>query len=319
MVIRSAATRMHQLLAEGVPRRYFSLEEASPTIRGRLDLGKLARRLPSEAHIFPIRHAPLQRDHDLSRLLSVLAQTLSLETSRPESRRVLSECLKSIGSEWQGVLTAAFVENVVLLPQEVQWQPFVELAHALASGSAPHPVEAGVMSGHGLLFPMNDLFERLLRRRFRSLAGFVDLSLVKGNYEHLLREVSTGRALLQLRPDYVFRDTSNRISLVADAKWKVLVTDRQSLHVSREDVYQMSAYLLRHRCHSGLLLYPGEQGVERSTSFQILPEGGRLHVATVDVGGLVSSHESSRSKAEAWLVEVLRAATDEMNGNRVGS
>ena len=170
VVIRFTAVRLLELLAEGAPRRYHPTEEESTTLRGRLNMRAMATSLPTQSHLFPIRHAPLQRNNRLSRLLSALCNSLLLETRDPESRRLLMQS-KGHLQTWTGhaQLDTALVDSVVLFPSESQWEPFVVLASAIVRGRAPHPVEAGSSAGYGLLFSMDDLFERLLRVRLLAL------------------------------------------------------------------------------------------------------------------------------------------------------
>lgn len=308
IVIRSTAARLLELLAEGAPRRYHPMEERSSTLRGRLNMRALATRLPTEAHVFPIRHAPLQRNNHLSRLLSALCATLSVETRDPESRRLLTQSQHHLEA-WTGPahLDKALVDSVVLLPSELQWQPFVALASALVHGRAPHPVEAGSSAGHGLIFSMDDLFERLLRVRFPVLRARTGLTLREAGRRYLLEDLQTGRSRVQLRPDYVFSSPDVSAALVADAKWKVQARG-ELLRVGRADAYQMTAYMLRHGSDRGLLLYPGEAGVERYSTYRLVPQGGTLHVGTIDVAGLVSPSRQVRSRAEEWLAELVRQA-----------
>lgn len=308
IVIRSTAVRLLELLAEGAPRRYHPIEEKSATLRGRLNMRAMATRLPTEAHRFPIRHAPLQRNNHLSRLLSALSASLSEETRDPESRRLLTQSRNHVEA-WTGPahLDKALVDSVVLFPSESQWQPFVALASAIVRGRAPHPVEAGRSAGHGLIFSVDDLFERLLRVRFPALRSQTGLALQGVGRSYLLEDLQTGRSNVQLRPDYVFSSPDDAAVLVADAKWKVQASGEQ-LRVGRADAYQMTAYMLRHGSDRGLLLYPGEAGVERYSTYRVMPQGGTLHVGTIDVGGLVSTSRQVRSRAEEWLAELVRQA-----------
>lgn len=307
IVIRSTAVRMLELLAEGAPRRYHPLEEQSTTLRGRLSMRHLSTRLPSQAHLFPIRHAPLQRDHPLTALLSALTTNLLQATRDPESRRLLMQCRHHLTQRAEDrILDSALLDAVVLQPSEIQWQPFYELAAALVGNSAPHPVSSGNVHGQGLVFSMDDLFERLLRVRLRSLVAELGLTLQKDAPQHLLRNARTGQSALALRPDYVVRAGGAHVAVVADAKWK-LQPKSDRLQVDRADAYQMTAYMVRTQCEKALLFYPGEAGAQMSTEYQLLPSGQSVTLATVDVAGLVSPSRALRSEAERWISSLLRS------------
>jgi 5-methylcytosine-specific restriction enzyme subunit McrC len=304
VVIRATAARIVELLAEGPPRRYYPTSEWASTIRGRLDLRQLAGRLPTAAHWFPIRHTPLQRENALSLLLAALCQAFMAASRDLQSRRLLSQALDRLAMPAGSGLTHALVDRVHLLPHEQVWAPFLALAAALLRGRAPNPVEAGEVTGLGLIFSMHDLFERLLRQKLQALTAKIGHSLSTSNSRYLLREDGTGRLHVNLRPDFVVQDRRRTTLVVADAKWK-LQGSAVGLKVERADAYQMTAYMLRHQSSEGLLLYPGLDGVERVESSRLVPSGGRLTLATVNVGGLVSRSATERAQAEDWLISLL--------------
>ena len=282
-VLRSSAVRLQQLLAEGSPRRYFPVDETSTTIRGRIDLTRLARRLPSEAHLFPIRHAPLQRDNLLSRMLRGLVEALIGETRDPETRRLFQECLSSLSLTRGTPLSASSVESVVLSEYESDWTPFQQLAAALIAGRAPTLQWVVKRWAVACCLSLDDVYERLLRRHIGRIASKVGLTLLGYHGQHLLESTASGKPLVRLLPDFLIGDADRHVALVADAKWKVLRGDGGGIKMAREDVYQMTSYMLRYESPSGLLLYPGSAGVTERHRFKILPRMGRLHIATVDV------------------------------------
>jgi 5-methylcytosine-specific restriction enzyme subunit McrC len=316
VVIRAVAQRMTQLLGQGVPRRYVQIRDVSPTIRGRIDFDGLARRLPGREHQVPIRYAPLQRDNGLTRILATLAEELARQTKSPESRRLLHECLADLRDSPPGGLDAGSIARITLAEHESQWGPFVEMAIALARGRSPHPVTGGSTAGQGLIFSLDDLFERLLRLRLAAVAEATALELDRSPRQFLLRHRETGQTGVRLRPDYVLYAPAGDVVLVADAKWKMLERPGKPAYPARTDVYQLVAYMLRHRSSNGLLLYPGDAGATSLAAYDVLPRGGVLYVATVDVAGLVSTSRDARREAEEWLLHVVRTCSTPLPRDR---
>jgi len=305
-------------IEDGPPRRYHEMEEVLPVLRGRLDLKKIACRKPGNDHQVPIRYAPLQPRNTLSRLLKALISELSDVTRSAKTRAMLQHTSDILGDVDVVRLTPSLVDRVQLSPFESGWQGVVEIAAALAQGRAPDPTALGGQMSFGLLFPLYDLFEAVLRRSIRLALADENICLVRRESIRLLRSLeppSIGRESLELRPDFLFLrpDTSLLKVLVGDAKWKRLTVTSGKLDVAPSDVYQLSTYMMRYEVGEGILFFPMTDwmagvGYCWSHRYEVIGGTGKIRIVGVDVESLVSRDKARRVSAIGELRSLIVAA-----------
>lgn len=309
-ILRHVSEELNRLVLSGIPRRYNERQEWADTVRGRIEMGRLARRRPGMEHRVPIRHAPLQRDNALTRLVKALASRLADATSSARTALLLRRT-ESVLDQVQDVpLTAGLASEVQLSRFESEWQWVVDFARQLAAGRAPDPVSAGEIAGFNLLFRLDDLFERVVRRALSNGLRGSDVVLEGRPKRHLLR-APDGQESMELEPDFLFFASGdpNRVLHVADAKWKRLRPARRNLGLSAPDVYQLSTYIRRFGVDDGWLVFPsGESMTEadpfNATALDLLPDLGSLEVVEVDVSRLLEEDEEERRAAEFRFAEL---------------
>jgi len=316
-VARGFATSLVQHLTDGVPRRYRERLERTTVLRGRLEMRELARRPVLTDGRLPVRYAPLQPDHELSRAIASTARLIAQITRSSRTWSILQFCLAHLEDVHPAPLTPELVARVQLTSAEEHWRPVLDMARLLATGWRPLPVKAGATRTLSLVFPVNDLFELVLRKAIpRAIASYGLILGARRLGGHLLRSVATNRYAISLRPDYVFRHSgSAAVAIVGDAKWKVLEPTK-SLGLQEDDVYQLVTYMTRHRLKRGLLFFPLRPWmIEKNRkewwhTFEIA-EAPEVHLSLVgvDVGGLVSREAKTRRSAELSLGTAIASAT----------
>jgi len=148
----------------------------------------------------------------------------------------------------------------------IQWAKWIQqiVSPDLRSGSNIAP---------GLLVDMNALFERAIastitRRAWTS--SRLRVSTQEGR-RFLARHRTTRREAYRLIPDVTIRDAS-RVVGILDTKWKLVKRRRdRTLFPSANDLNQMQAYSIAHKCDQLYLIYPWYEKLKgsRESSFEL--------------------------------------------------
>lgn len=309
-IARGFANTLVRNLTDGVPRRYREWSGWAPVIRGRLEMGKLAKRPLAVDGRLPVRYAPLQVDHELNRVIASTAGLVAQLTRSSQTWSILQFCLAHLDEVRAGHLTIEMVDGVQLGRTELHWKPVLDMARLLARKLRPVPVKSGRSETLSLVFPVNDLFEEVLRRALPKAMAPHRVALAPRRMGgRLLRSSSTGKEAITLKPDFLFSGADDaELLLVGDAKWKIL-DQSNGFGLEESDVYQLVTYMTRHRLETGVLLFPlqpwmlDKKGAKRwSHQFEIVdaPEV-RLSLVGVDIAGLVSRDAAIRASAEKDL------------------
>lgn len=324
VVISHLVLEIQSELASGVPRRYHEVRETGPTLRGRVDFQRLVRQGPARAQIIPHRHFPHHPDNELSRLILATLDELGRISKSVHTLGRIRKCKSALRAVRPVPLTEGLVDRASPTSLEERWRFLVEVARLLLSQRVPDPLAASSLRGRSFLFPLDRLFEDLLRRRIPQVQELdsIGIELERRSSRPLLKDPSTGATSLSMRPDFLLT-RGGRPALVMDAKWKRIAPSRKSLGLDRSDVYQMTAYMARYSLRRAVLLYPSSVDAVPGWSRMLRlvsdegsdEESPSLLVAVVDTEGLVSSSSSDRRKALEQLgraVEIgLRGSDDQ--------
>ena len=292
-LIRHSALQLErELRTEGVPRRYEVRDEESVTLRGRIDFARLASRGPGRELRLPISHYPLQGDNRLTRVLRALAVTLARLSAVARTKASLFRSMDILSEARPEELRPELFFGLELNRLEARWSPFFELAALLASDLSPNPVSPGRAGNAGILLPLDRLFESALREAFRRASRSTPWRVrpSPGNV-HLMGVPGESTEILKLRPDLIFEDDANSVTLVADAKWKRIGREKKNLGIKAADAYQIAAYVQRYGVMKGALFYPSEapiDGTFRRTTWNLLGMAGRtVDIVEVDVAKII--------------------------------
>lgn len=270
----------------GIPRRYMPRTEASTAVRGRIDMKRVALARPGRDFELVIHHAPLSADSDIGRAISWLVREVVRRTRRAETRRAGQSLLSELHNVADIEVSEALFDRIILRPLEEHWGPLLAFARSLARQRSLDPAAAGEHPSVAVLFTLHDLFERALRRVLQDQGPGMGLSPARIPRHLLVSEKGSG--LVWLKPDYALRlaNTGDGERLaVGDAKWKNIWTASGDPEPSRQDAYQLTAYMTAGGADAGFLFAPlvGGNGGDPLKVFRHTMTGSGTPVAVVGV------------------------------------
>jgi 5-methylcytosine-specific restriction endonuclease McrBC regulatory subunit McrC len=305
-MISEVAIEITHALREGYPRRYEEECEDSPVLRGRIDFTRLSTRLPGSP-IIPIRHSPLGTNNQLAKVIKGIATFLHRITRSAVNRQRLGVILTNLSLVNNEIVSVAQVDAIALSRYEKHWSKTLAVGRLLLSGQSPDPTFGGSNQAFSLLFPMQHLYERALRKILATAIDGIGLS-VNSRSEPLFLFVDTDdqSGVVRLRPDYVFSREGQPVA-IADAKWKRASEVGSAHGIKREDFYQIHAYLTRYKVHEAVLLVPRAPWMPAKwiKSYRDNDTDSQVHLIGVDVEGLVSRESKARKASYQSLTEML--------------
>ncbi len=248
-----------QLLARGgLARRYVSVEENLPHLRGRIRFrDHIRRNLTNQARFF-VAHDELSANRPANRLICSALEKLERRVQSAENRQSLRH------------LSAAFANIPKSNNPHADWRKH----HVDRSMTHYNPVMQWVglfLFGHGpatfagrhlnlsLLFPMEDVFEDFVTRSFSPYQNKYRV-MAQGPKECFAefapQEFAAEKAFFT-KPDISLANNSG-VKFILDAKWKRINPNSgdQKHGVSQADIYQLYAYGKQHNCRTVALVYP---------------------------------------------------------------
>ena len=305
-MISEVAMGMTRALREGYPRRYELTREDSPVLRVRIDFTRLSTRLPGSA-VVPILYFPLSMSNQLAEVIKGVASFLHQITRSGVNRQALGVVLANLSLVDTKVVSVAKIDALVLSPYEMHWSDTLAVGRLLLSGQSPDPTFGGNNRAFSLLFSMQNLYERALRKILATAIKDSELD-VSSRTESLFLFVNAKNqsGVVRLRPDYVFRRSGVQVS-IADAKWKRASENGAAHGIKREDFYQIHAYLTRYKVSRALILVPRAPWMPEKwiKSFRDPETNAQIHLIGVDIEGLVSRRFEARSASYKLLAEML--------------
>jgi 5-methylcytosine-specific restriction enzyme subunit McrC len=301
-MVSEVATEMLAALRDGVPRRYEEKREDLSTVRGRIDFSRLSTRLPGDA-LLPLRHSPLANDNELSQCIKAIAQFLYRLTRSSSNRQSLAIVLSHFVSVRNLLPSLAQLDALILTRQESPWSKTLSVGRLLLAGHAPDPTFSGDSDAFSLLFPLQHLFERTLRKVLAAAFQGSDVRISHRSDSLFLLEDPVDQAgVLRLKPDYVF-ERSSKLLAVADAKWKRAAEFGRAHSVGRDDLYQVNAYLTRYGVRNAFILLPRANWMEPGwlKSYHIAEAESHIHLLGIDIEALVGRDQKARQLALSML------------------
>lgn len=315
-VLTEVGKELLSLVRKGVPRRYEEVQVESAVLRGRVDFVKLSRRLPGGEVKLPIRYTPLSNINALTRTACWVAESLMLMARSATSRHVLAEVLLHLEHVRGHRPSRAEILDLSLSRYEHSWSRIAGIAQLLLDGKFIDPTFAGRADAFGMIFPLQHLFERTMRRLLAESGRMLGLSVTHRSASLYMLSDPSGASLLRLKPDYVFLRKSEPV-MVGDAKWKSLDMKARAFGVDRADVYQMNAYLTRYEISQGAVFVPKLEWMEKDwhRTFAVPATGRNLHLVSVDIERLVSHVRDVRNEAAKDLRDVLSTVIGTFSDN----
>lgn len=288
VLIRLFASKLTDLVRQGMPRRYHETEEDLPSLRGRLNVTRQFTTFAAAPDRLACRFDALSPDIALNQIMKAAVQRLASVSGSTENQRLLRELAFIYADISLVPVPALRWEQLVLDRTNSRWRELVNLARLLL-GDRFQTTSAGPGRGFSLLFEMNTLFEEYVARTLkRALVGSGVNLHAQGGRLYCLRDVESEAQRFLTKPDILLKRNGST-ELIIDTKWKRLHNriDDPKQGVSQGDIYQMMAYGRVYQCPCLMLLYPHHGGLVRPEGIvgQYLINGsnGVLGIATVDV------------------------------------
>lgn len=293
-------------LRKGEPRRYERALEDSLVIKGRVEFSRLSTRLPGTTAI-PVSHSLLSNKNTLTSIIKSIAFFLHRITNNSINRNMLSQILSRLSTTEKKEFTTQHIDRIVLSRNELHWARTLEIGRLLLSGQSPDPTFGGKNKAFSLIFPMQYLYERALRK-------ILNTALEKGEFAvchkkkstYLLLDVENEKGVIGLRPDYILDKDGNSIA-VADAKWKRVRETGTAHGISRDDLYQIYAYIKKYGVLNAFIFTPRApwMPINWSKTYLDTNSTAKIHVLGIDLESLMSRARNIKTVSYSLLTQAL--------------
>ncbi|AYF90135.1 hypothetical protein D6Z43_24475 [Pseudomonas sp. DY-1] len=298
IVISELASEIETALREGVPRRYEEKREDSESIRGKIDFPRLSTRPPGNA-LIPILHSPLSAGNQLSQAVKYIAGVLHHRTTSSVNRQRLGAILELLSNINSREFSSRELHLIKISRHEAQWERTISIGQMLSTGHSPDPTFSGEDSAFSLLFKLEHLFERSMRKIIAESIKNVGLNIRHNSSPlFLLNDPQSQKGIVQLRPDYIIHKNEELIA-IADAKWKRLDRTKRAYGIDRDDLYQINAYLGRFKVEKGIVFVPKLPWMQAgwTVMYEIPDSAAKVHLVGVDLECLLSRNENTKKVA----------------------
>ena len=269
--IRQFLDDLNTLARGGLARRYVSVEENLPYLRGRLLFREQIRENLTNQARFYVAHDELSVNRPANRLIhSALARLgpLARETGNRRLLRLLRQLMEAADVPQSANLHADRQQYQVdrSMPHYgpvMQWVGLFLFGHGLATLSGRH-------RNLSLLFPMEQVFEDFVTHSFRRYQS--DYRVTAQGPQKPLASLD-GRDAFMMKPDISLRKGA-RVAFILDAKWKGLDTsfDAPRHGIDQADLYQLYAYAKGYDCNAVALVYPRSQNFRTKLQYRLLDD-----------------------------------------------
>lgn len=239
---------LRRVLNRGLQTDYRRVSGSEKHLRGQIDLQRQLQRQPPMPTEFECTYDELTHDTAVNRAILYATSVLLGVVSDRSIAQALRQHQQSLRR--QVTLKPVTVEavNAIQLDRlSEHYEDILRLARLVIGNSFIGELEAGSSASFAMLVNMNTVFENAVEHTFRTVVEERDGWRVEpqGRIQSLL---TGGKHQVTLKPDVTVYDDSDRVRLIADAKWKTNAP-------SNADFYQMTSYMLAHDA-PGLLVYP---------------------------------------------------------------
>ena len=277
--VRQFLERVTELARHGLARRYVTVEESLPYLRGRIVFARHIREnAANQARLF-VAHDELTVNRPANRLIRSALQRLVTRVREPDNQRMLRQALirlaqvpatPDVHTDWRRHHVARSMPHYRPV---MQWVGLFLFNHGLTTFS-------GAYANLSLLFPMEQVFEDFVTDSFRRY---------QQRYTVTAQRPQRPIATIDERPAFVMKpDVSllrgGKVAFILDAKWKRIDTARDypKHQIDQGDLYQLHAYGACHRCNAVALVYPRNRFFRNTLHYRFF-DGLSLLVIPFDV------------------------------------
>ena len=261
--IRAFFDALTSLIRGGLLRRYRSVEDDLPVLRGRLDVERQATVHAMRFDRLACRFDELTADNEWNRALHYALHVLRPWSGKGELGRRWFELAAALSDIALVPVTPAEIAAFRYDRQVTHYRSAMQWAKWIIRELSPN-VRAGESEACEMLFDMNRLFESAVAASMEAKAEGGPYSVMRQDRTTFLATLLNGRSGKQvnaLRPDIVIRKGSS-IAAIADTKWTRVSSDKDGYLIpDNAHMYQMLAYASAYRCENLALIYPWHEGI----------------------------------------------------------
>ena len=256
---------LNMLVRAGLARRYISVEENLPYMRGKLLFREQLRENLTDRARFFVAHDELSINRPANRLihssLGKLTPVIRSDANR-QLLRQLAEVFSSVPpatdprADWEKHHVDRSMHHYAPV---MKWVGLFLFNKGLTTFAGRH-------ENLSLLFPMEKVFEDFVTQSFRRYQQRYEVTA-----HHPQKRLATkdGKEAFTTKPDIVLVDRG-RFVFILDAKWKDVETHSRDLRngIDQADMYQLYAYGKRYGCDAVALIYPRGAGFTSELSYR---------------------------------------------------
>ena len=268
--IRQFLGNLQLLVRGGLARRYVSLEETLPYLRGRLQFREHIRNNVTNQARFFVAHDELSVDRPANRLIQKALTMLKPQIQSGENRQLLRELTAAFAdvpqtenpySDWRKHRVDRSMRHYGPV---MQWVGMFLFRHGLTTFAGRH-------ANLSLLFPMEKVFEDFVTHSF--LRHQDEFKLARQGPERYLA-MHNGKGAFKTKPDISLTDGSGRVVFILDAKWKEIDASKpeNNYGIAQSDLYQLYAYGKRYKCRKLALVYPQTRKFNAPLTYRLVSE-----------------------------------------------
>lgn len=308
--VRQFLGNLNVLVRGGLARRYITVEENLPFLRGRIQFPEQIRNNLADRARFFVAHDQLSVNRPANRLIHSALAKLRPRVQNGENRQLLRELSAAFADVPQAVnLRGDWREHRVDRSMRhygpvMQWVGLFLFNRGLTTFAGDHV-------NLSLLFPMQEVFEDFVTHSFRRYQHDYDVT-PQGPRKYLT--ALNGRQAFQMKPD-ISLGKGERVLFILDAKWKRIneFSSNPKRGIDQADMYQLYAYGNRYGCRTVALVYPQTREFTSPLSYQFLgraeqKDGLTLLCLPFDVTVPEASVRESIAELEATLSSSHRPA-----------
>lgn len=297
--VRQFLGNLNVLVRGGLARRYITVEENLPYLRGRIQFPQQIRNNLADRARFFVAHDELSENRPANRLIHSALAKLRPQVRNGENRQLLRELTATFADVPQAVnLHGDWREHRVDRSMRhygpvMQWVGLFLFNRGLTTFAGDHV-------NLSLLFPMQEVFEDFVTHSFRRYQRRYAVT-PQGPRKYLT--AINGSHAFQMKPDISLRK-ENSVVFILDAKWKRIngFSSNPKHGIDQADMYQLYAYGNRYGCRTVALVYPRTREFTSPLSYQFLGgaeqnDGLTLLCLPFDV----TDPKESVDKAMRWL------------------
>lgn len=277
--VRQFLNHLTTVTRTGLARRYVTVEENLPYLRGRLLVSDDLRENKSNRARFYVSHDELSVNRPANRLIHRALVDLLPRVRDDGNQQLLRQALiamadvplsYNVPADWR----AHHVDRSMRHYHPImQWLELFLFNRGLATYSGPH-------ANISLLFPMEQVFEDFVTASFRRHQR--RYTVARQGPRRYMATID-GRNAFATEPDIALQEKGN-VVFVLDAKWKRIYdgTDDPKHGIQQDDLYQLHAYGARYDCKAVALVYPRSRSFRMPLQYTFF-DNTTLHAMPFDV------------------------------------